>query len=761
MPSQARELFTLPGLLVVREADGIRILLAWVDDSGRLAHSEFRLAAATGWRLIAAAVVVHEELGLRLPTLAFHTGVAGRYAVAALDAPTQRLVCVRHADSVALNGDLAPAATLFAEPDDGGGSWSPQAQCELLDGPMLCVGGGDLLAHLTFNAQPDQLPPLTLPCAAPWGVGDRVLCSLPAGAPPSLVVLRRPPSGAARIELVALSVGGGHSTPVAVLVAGAAAEGATCAATCLAPVGQGVAGGGMGGGLAGREAVAGAARWAGRGVRLWLGSASGGVSRFHIPQSVLAAAREAALAAVAAAAPGGAASDHGALSGWAVGSSSAVLASEAWFSLPRVPRRISPIELSAESEHALAIVCDAAPLAGATTPTTASASPGGEGGGGGGGRGAAAEYVVLLVSAEGRPLRSVRGVSECGACDLLRCGHPQLLLWRLKHEGTGGGGASGASGGGAGARLSAGCVLLGMAHTWVEDPAAAAAPLVDEAAEAPHKSTAKADGAAAAAAAPSSAASRWRPLYAIAQSLGARALAGQAEVEAATGALQARRLLCEYARRGIANAAEAHAGGGASGGGGATSDGVGATGGGVAGGSGAGEAEARCLLERWRAAEGLRPILAPNGAERLAPNGAAHRAAAGAASGADADAGDSAAHAERSGETSAAGGAPLSVVGLRHYFDRGSLVFSLRVRNGGAVGCRLVSAALTHAEVRRSTSDHNKGLHLCIYICICICMYIYIYIYIHVYIYIYIYIYINIYMVKGEPEAHRAPLTCT
>lgn len=569
--------FSLPGMLMVAEEDGLRLLLAQIDAGGRLAHSEVGVATPAGWRLAAAATVVHDEMGQRLPTLAFATGEPGQFAVAVLDSIKERLVLVRHSGV-----DLAPPPSGAAAPLCAGDvSLLARTQCELVDGPTLClVVTGDTtasFAHLRFGPppQPWGQPPPEPTRMARWGLGDRVLCGLPtrSGAPPSVVVARRPAGLPATIELLLLPAGGAPAIPYAVIVVGGAADTATCGHASLAPPCQAAtaAGGAAGSeemapcdGCGPRGGVAGLAE--GWGVRLWVGCSSGGVYRYTIPHAVLWAASAAlggeggdgaAESAAVSGAPvtGGAAANGSAVNGAAVNGASVDRA----FLVARVPmpvemsvllrgpaRRVEPVAWSWGADEAVAVECDGA----------AGGSGGSKRGGGGGGRGAgvaaacgpATDSYVHIFSGAGEPLRTAWGVCAWGVVDLTRTAIPQLLLW-----GCGAGVRRGATGGG---WLPAGCTLVAMGHTWVE--AGELAPLLAQPTMGPGHTIATPPGAAHRGDAPGAAAAqlsagpsggcsaeaascpvfdastRGLRLYAIAQALGARATAGQAQVRPVT-----------------------------------------------------------------------------------------------------------------------------------------------------------------------------------------------------------------------------------
>jgi hypothetical protein len=575
---------------VVGEQDGLRLLIAQIDADGRLAHCEVGVATPAGWRLASAAAVVHDEMGLRLPTLAFATSEPGQFAVAVLDAPKRRLVLIRHSCV-----DLAPPPWCAAAPLPAR-DVSLHTQCDLVDGPTLCLVASDgttaSFSHLRFGPPQPWDRPLPQPARMPgWSVTDRVLCGLPrgCGAPPSIVVARRPPGRPASIELLLLPAGGAPALPFAVLVVGGAAESATCAHASMA---SGIAAGGElrqgqemsscdGGGP--RGGVAGVAD-AGC-VRLWVGCSSGGVHRYTISHSVLqaaaawaeaggegdggaaggaavtgaavhagAAANGAAVncaaangAAVNGAAVNGAAVNGAAVNGPAVNGDfeeGAFPASRVWAPMPvgvslllgGPVRRVEPVAWSWGADEAVAVECDCAGAGGGSAGRKDGLGGGGRGVGGGA---AGRVSCVHVLSGAGEPLHSVWGVSGWGVTDLARTATPQLLLWGL------GGAPPGRQGDAGGAGLPAGCALLVMGHAWAEagehaprlapptigpGHTASTPPAGDAAAAQPSPGPQGGPPAATPLAFVSDASSRGTRLYAIARALGDRATAGQAQV---------------------------------------------------------------------------------------------------------------------------------------------------------------------------------------------------------------------------------------
>jgi hypothetical protein len=165
-------------------------------------------------------------------------------------------------------------------------------------------------------------------------------------------------------------------------------------------------------------------------------------------------------------------------------------------------------------------------------------------------------------------------------------------------------------------------------------------------------------------------------------------------LDGATAALRARQLLRRYALQRLAAAADAAALGTP-----CAQENAGGQGGGddqvqerpdVTASAAASAAEAAEMLDRWRAAEGIAPLLHGGGAHPKPrappPPTAAPAPPAPAAAGA---------------EGSGLGGgeaARLRLVGLGHGFERGEWMLRLRVRNVGRAPCLVGCAALAHMQ---------------------------------------------------------------
>lgn len=195
-------------------------------------------------------------------------------------------------------------------------------------------------------------------------------------------------------------------------------------------------------------------------------------------------------------------------------------------------------------------------------------------------------------------------------------------------------------------------------------------------------------------------------------------LSGDApQVDSATAALRARQLLRRYALQRLA-AAAGRAGldtpdggrgsGGGVGGGGDVGRGRGGgdevlEGGDVAAGGGPNAAEAAEILDRWRAAEGIAPLLR-DGAERPHP---CPRASPPPSVAAPAPA-TTAADGPQGSDLGGGKTARLRLTGLGHGFDGGEWLLRLRVRNVGRAPCLVGCAAMGHMQARGRPS-HGRS----------------------------------------------------
>lgn len=707
---------------------------------------------------MAVAEVLHEEMGLRLPTLAFETGVVGQVAVAVLDLPRQRLVRVRQ----------RAAAIASADPSD---SPHPQAaeaaahtltQIRLVDGPGVCIArgmadGSGRLTYLDFGT-PVAVPSpdaLVAPPSVQWGEADRLLCSLPteAGLPPSLVVARKPLDRATTIELLLFPPGSSSPPLNEVLLRGGVADTVTCAHACLAPPTTSTRGeakgrvrgtsgaytphlrGGSGADTPDFERGFSSATLSVHGtlgrrrVWLWIGSVGGGLHRFVIPDAILATAVMPKGVAAVSATMVSEASGLGtrgdmrqSASGWAAASS--FMEMEASLLLPNAPQRVETLRTSCEPEPMLAVEFDSGKTAGNGMGAIGSQS---RSRGGKVATAYEADRTVHLLSLSGEVLFSAERVSVWGVSDVAKWAHSQLLLWRMIWS-TDLRAALAVSkpgiapvGGLNGEPLSVGCALLTAAHAWIE--AEHLSPVVGCSSARPQRrtssmtsltgtpggekdNTSTTGGDAGNAIVTSASATRLLRMYSIARGMVQRARGGQEEVHKATQALESRQVLRSYALHCLKSAADTYRPSKKIGLGGSEPE--------HADGCGIGDTarmseaelkptvERRKLLESWRAAEGLQSIHSPAVPDTGGPirpkQPPSFKPPDDETAGAR-----QAALGDVVGAQALQKGSKLQLVSLRHGFDMGEWVLSLGVRNMETHTYALVCAALTHMQVSLDT----------------------------------------------------------